>query len=194
MKRLIYMLLLFVVFGHTVFARNRKQNLWKWLLDVSFFGGRLVSGAEDAWQVELKKDKRNEKAWENYWVACNAEYQEAKLVWWKDSLQVQRLRREQHGIVKKMKKWIPDTRFYRHLLDLETDEGKREVIQQKILSIKRTSERDYISDLTYYHHKKDMDKIKELAREWYDSGLFSHAFLFYFYNECSGLKKDAIFS
>lgn len=25
-----------------------------------------------------------------------------------------------------------------------------------------------------------MDKIKELAREWYDSGLFSHAFLFYF--------------
>ena len=37
-----------------------------------------------------------------------------------------------------------------------------------------------------------MDKIKELAREWYDSGLFSHAFLFYFYNECSGLKKDAI--
>ena len=114
-------------------------------------------------------------------------------MWWKDSLQVQRLRREQHGIVKKMKKWIPDTRtYYRHLLDLETDEGKREVIQQKILSIKRTSERDYISDLTYYHHKKDMDKIKELAREWYDSGLFSHAFLFYFYNECSGLKKDAI--
>ena len=54
-----------------------------------------------------------------------------------------------------MKKWIPDTRtYYRHLLDLETDEGKREVIQQKILSIKRTSERDYISDLTYYHHKK----------------------------------------
>ena len=37
-----------------------------------------------------------------------------------------------------------------------------------------------------------MDKIKERAREWYDSGLFSHAFLFYFYNECSGLKKDAI--
>ena len=64
-----------------------------------------------------------------------------------------------------MKKWIPDTRtYYRHLLDLETDEGKREVIQQKILSIKRTSERDYISDLTYYHHKKYMDKIKELAR------------------------------
>lgn len=46
------------------------------------------------------------KAWENYWVACNAEYQEAKLVWMKDSLQVQRLRREQHGIVKKMKKWF----------------------------------------------------------------------------------------
>ena len=62
-------------------------------------------------------------------------------------------RQEQHGIVKKMKKWIPDTRtYYRHLLDLETDEGKREVIQQKILSIKRTSERDYISDPVSYTH------------------------------------------
>ena len=195
MKRLIYMLLLFVVLGHTVFAQEQKaEPLEVRLLDGFFpLGADWYRAQKDAWQVELKKDKRNEKAWENYWVACNAEYQEAKLVWWKDSLQVQRLRREQHGIVKKMKKWIPDTRtYYRHLLDLETDEGKREVIQQKILSIKRTSERDYISDLTYYHHKKDMDKIKELAREWYDSGLFSHAFLFYFYNECSGLKKDAI--
>ncbi|UVQ21550.1 hypothetical protein NXX60_17270 [Bacteroides thetaiotaomicron] len=195
MKRLIYMLLLFVVLGHTVFAQEQKaEPLEVRLLDGFFpLGADWYRAQKDAWQVELKKDKRNEKAWENYWVACNAEYQEAKLVWWKDSLQVQRLRREQHGIVKKMKKWIPDTRtYYRHLLDLETDEGKREVIQQKILSIKRTSERDYISDLTYYHHKKYMDKIKELAREWYDSGLFSHAFLFYFYNECSGLKKDAI--
>ena len=26
-----------------------------------------------------------------HWVACNAEYQEAKLVWWKDSLQVQKI-------------------------------------------------------------------------------------------------------
>ena len=195
MKRLIYMLLLFVVLGHTVFAQEQKAEPLEVRLLDGFFPSHLdwYRAQKDAWQVELKKDKRNEKAWENYWVACNAEYQEAKLVWWKDSLQVQRLRREQHGIVKKMKKWIPDTRtYYRHLLDLETDEGKREVIQQKILSIKRTSERDYISDLTYYHHKKDMDKIKELAREWYDSGLFSHAFLFYFYNECSGLKKDAI--
>lgn len=157
MKRLIYMLLLFVVLGHTVFAQEQKaEPLEVRLLDGFFpLGADWYRAQKDAWQVELKKDKRNEKAWENYWVACNAEYQEAKLVWWKDSLQVQRLRREQHGIVKKMKKWIPDTRtHYRHLLDLETDEGKREVIQQKILSIKRTSERDYISDLTYYHHKK----------------------------------------
>ena len=135
MKRLIYMLLLFVVLGHTVFAQEQKaEPLEVRLLDGFFpLGADWYRAQKDAWQVELKKDKRNEKAWENYWVACNAEYQEAKLVWWKDSLQVQRLRREQHGIVKKMKKWIPDTRtYYRHLLDLETDEGKREVIQQKI--------------------------------------------------------------
>ena len=105
MKRLIYMLLLFVVLGHTVFAQEQKaEPLEVRLLDGFFpLGADWYRAQKDAWQVELKKDKRNEKAWENYWVACNAEYQEAKLVWWKDSLQVQRLRREQHGIVKKMK-------------------------------------------------------------------------------------------
>ena len=136
MKRLIYMLLLFdSAWTYRICpGTESRTNVWKSGCLDGFFplGADWYRAQKDAWQVELKKDKRNEKAWENYWVACNAEYQEAKLVWWKDSLQVQRLRREQHGIVKKMKKWIPDTRtYYRHLLDLETDEGKREVIQAK---------------------------------------------------------------
>ena len=80
MKRLIYMLLLFVVLGHTVFAQEQKaEPLEVRLLDGFFpLGADWYRAQKDAWQVELKKDKRNEKAWENYWVACNAEYQEAK--------------------------------------------------------------------------------------------------------------------
>ncbi|MCS3210981.1 hypothetical protein NXX89_05380 [Bacteroides thetaiotaomicron] len=48
MKRLIYMLLLFVVLGHTVFAQEQKaEPLEVRLLDGFFpLGGRLVSGAE----------------------------------------------------------------------------------------------------------------------------------------------------
>ncbi len=195
MKQAIYLLLFFVGLGHTLSAQEQKTEPLEVRLLDDFLPVDIhwYQAQKDAWHAEVKKDKKNEKAWENYWYACNAEYQEAKFMWWKDSLRVQKLQKEQHVIVKKMKKCIPGTRtYYRHLLELETDEEKRELIQQKILTVKRTSERDYIYDLTYYHHQKDMDKIKELSREWYDSGLFSNSFLFYFYNECSGLKKGAI--
>jgi len=46
MKRLIYMLLLFVVLGHTVFAQEQKAEPLEVRLLDGFFRGRLVSGAE----------------------------------------------------------------------------------------------------------------------------------------------------
>ena len=63
MKRLIYMLLLFVVLGHTVFAQEQKaEPLEVRLLDGFFpLGADWYRAQKDAWQVELKKDKRNER-------------------------------------------------------------------------------------------------------------------------------------
>lgn len=63
MKRLIYMLLLFVVLGHTVFAQEQKaEPLEVRLLDGFFpLGADWYRAQKDAWQAELKKDKRNER-------------------------------------------------------------------------------------------------------------------------------------
>ena len=54
MKRLIYMLLLFVVLGHTVFAQEQKaEPLEVRLLDGFFpLGADWYRAQKDAWQVE----------------------------------------------------------------------------------------------------------------------------------------------
>lgn len=190
MKHILYLLLLFTASGQTLIAQEKQTEP----LDIHLLEFPLPLGPEwyqaqkDAWQAEVKKNKKSENAWENYWFASYGES-----FWEQDTLRKKELQKEQRTIIKKMKKHIPNTRtYYRHLINQTPDKEQQAVIQQKIISLKRTCERDYLMDLTYCHQAKQTDKIKEIAREWYDSGLYSSNFLFYFYNEFAGLKKDAV--
>ena len=128
---------------------------------------------------------RNEKAWENYYLACKGIWDEDTLLW----------KKEQPRLLKKMKKYIPDTRVYYKVLDDEvmiSDKDKREAIKEKIVYLRRDCERDYRDDMWYYQRHGQIDKVREIAREWFDSGLYSRSILTYYYNEFVGLKRNAI--
>lgn len=188
MKPFLYLLLLLIGTGQTLFAQ-KVEPLEIRLMEFPIpLGEDWYQAQADAWRLQLKKDRKNETAWANYLFACNAMIREEK-----DSLQRQKLEKRQRTILKKMKKSIPDTRTYlQSLLYITTDENKREAIQQKITSLKRTSEQDYVSDMHYYYERNQIDKVKELAKQWYDSRLFSSDLMYYCYNELSGLKKNAV--
>ena len=125
------------------------------------------------------------KAWENYYLACKGIWDEDTLLW----------KKEQPRLLKKMKKYIPDTRVYYKVLDDEvmiSDKDKREAIKEKIVYLRRDCERDYRDDMWYYQRHGQIDKVREIAREWFDSGLYSRSILTYYYNEFVGLKRNAI--
>lgn len=58
--------------------------------------------------------------------------------------------------------------------------------------MRRDCERDYRDDMWYYQRHGQIDKVREIAREWFDSGLYSRSILTYYYNEFVGLKRNAI--
>ena len=201
MKTITYLLLLFVGFGQSLRAQTEKveplELRYMYLFPLSanpgFFSRALkcpewFQAQKALWEVELKKDKRNERAWENYLFACQVVRVEEK-----DSLQGLRLEKELRGLEKKMKKSIPNSRYYyQYLQSQTTDQSERDALQRKIALLKRTTERDYLADMDYYYSNRQMDQLKALAREWYESGLFSSNLLFYCYNELVGLKENAI--
>lgn len=202
MKRFIYILFFLIGLIQGLFAQH-TDNLDAKRLDlrleadfVSFVpcGKEWFQVQKDAWKVEIDKNPRNERAWENYCLACKGIWEEKRENEEGDTLQ---RKKEQLRLLEKMKKYIPDTRaYYRLLLDKEVtpDEKKREVIEDKIVTLKRESESDYRDDMWYYHRRGRIDKMKELAREWFDSGLYSQNILYYCYNEFVGLKKNAVFA
>lgn len=188
MRQFIYLLFFIIGFGQTVVAQETKR------LEVSLMGTPFYLGIpwyqdqKDAWLAELNKDWRNEKAWDNYAFACFAMWKTEE-----DSSKQQGFEKELRAVVKKMKKYIPDTRaYYRYVLAQATDTREQERIHQETLSLKRTCERDYLDDMRYCYDTHQVEKIKEIAREWYKSGLFSSDLLSYCYNELSGLEKNAV--
>ncbi|MDD3036477.1 hypothetical protein [Bacteroides sp.] len=199
MKRFIYLLFFFITPAQEATAQDKEP------LEISLIGRYPVplglswyQAQKDAWEVELKKDKRNEKAWDNYVYACFAMWQTGEYIIPflqadGDTLQKTNYQKEFRSVVKKMKKYIPDTRiYYRYLLVQTTDFQEQERIYRQIISLKRTCERDYLDDMRHFYDTHQFEKLKEIACEWYESGLYSSDLLSYCYNELAGLGKNAV--
>ena len=146
MKQFIYILFLLVSFGQALFAQSVETELLEVrLLERMPFplGKDWYQAQKEGWKAEVMKDKKDVRAWENYLSACDAEYWEET-----DSLQKKKLDKESHKAFRKMQKCVPDTRFcYQRLLDQAKDKKKEEVLLQKLFSLKRTSELDYVNDI-----------------------------------------------
>ena len=146
---------------------------------------------ERLWKAELKKDKKNEKAWENYSFARLAQYG-----WFpSDSLkrEIERVARE---CGKGIGKYIPGTRVYYETLLTEARLAKDVKAKEKaligLLTTKRTSMRHYIHDVYLCFEEKRTEDLKRICKEWYNSGLYSNDMLFYCYNELVGLEPGAV--
>lgn len=191
MRRFIYILIFFISMGRILFAQSTELLEVRLLEGIPLPLGRdWYRTQKEAWKVEINKDKRNARAWENYLYAYDAEYWEEST----DSLLQPKVEKEQRKILRGMKKHISDTRtYYRCLLKHTKDTTEQKVLLRQIVTSERTCERDYIYDISYYRREGQMDKIKGICKEWYASGLFSYDFLFYCYNEFSGLPGNAIF-
>ena len=188
MRRFIYLLYFLIILGQVTTAQNTKP------LEISLMGYPIpleiswYQTQKEAWKIELKKDKRNEKAWDNYAYACFAIWQTEE-----DSSKKQEFQKELGTCIKRMKKYIPDTRtYYRYLLVQNSDSLEQERIHQQILSLKRTCERDFLDDIRYCYEMHQIEKMKEIAYEWYKSGLFSSDLLSYCYNELVGLERNSV--
>lgn len=196
MKQYIYILFLFIGWGQvaqaqpagTLKTERLELRLEPGLVDFISFspcGKEWFQAQRDAWKPALDKDMRNERVWENYYLACQGIWNGDTLLW----------KKEQPRLMKKMKKYIPDTRVYYKALDnkiMIPDKEEREAVERKIISLQRTSEWDYRDDISYYRRHGQMDKAREVAREWFDSGLYSRSILNYYYNVFAGLEKNAI--
>ena len=92
MKRLIYILFLLIGFEQALFAQKidtlRTERLELRLEPdlVGFIpcGKEWFQVQKDAWKLEIDKDVRNEKAWENYYLACKGIWDEDTLLWKKE--------------------------------------------------------------------------------------------------------------
>lgn len=143
---------------------------------------------ERLWKAELKKDKKNEKAWENYYFACRGQYD----FFLDDSLQKAAWKKEEQVIYRKMKRCIPKSRIYKQL-SLQFADGKdKERLLEELLALEPTTMDDYVRAMTYCMQQNREEKLIELSKAWYRSGLYSTDMLFYFYNELSGLPENAI--
>lgn len=193
MKRIIYVLSLLMGLGQVALAQpadtlkveRLELRLEPGLVDFMPCGKKWFQVQKDAWKLEVDKNPGSLPAWENYYLACKGIWDEDTLLW----------RKEQPRLLKKMKKYIPDTRLYYKVMDDEVmipDIKKRESIRRKILTLKRDSETDYRDDLRYYQQHGQMEEARRVAREWFDSGLYSRDILSYCYNELIGLEKNAI--
>lgn len=188
-----YILYLFIGLSTTLSAQitdslkvgRLELRLEPGLVDFIPCGKEWFQVQKDAWKLEIDKDPRNKRSWENYYIACKGFWEEDTLL----------KKKELPQLLRKMKKYIPNTRLYYQLLDDEVitpDKHKLEEIRRKIVSLKRDCEMDYRDDIVYYQQQGRMDKVEEVARAWFDSGLYSSTILSYCYNELIGLEKNAI--
>lgn len=162
------------------------------LMDIPFpIGKEWYQEQERLWKAELKKNKKNEKAWENYYFACRAKYG----LFASDSLKDE-MERELLECSRQIKKHIPGTRVYYKTLIAEARLAKDEEAKEKALNglfaVKRTSMRDYIHDVYLCFEEKRTEDLKRICKEWYNSGLYSNDMLFYCYNELAGLEPGAV--
>lgn len=199
MKRLFTLLLLTAACVQAGIAQGTREAPETELLEIAYLdelsdhplsvGVEWLRAQRDAWKAEVEKDKTDERAWDNYLAASHSLCVESN----KDAALKAKLQKELKAAVRKMERCIPNTRVcYRHLMRQEKDKAERERMAREITSLKRTCERDYLDDMEYYRQRNRMEKIKEIAVEWYGSGLFSTDLLTYCYNELAGLERNGV--
>jgi hypothetical protein len=144
---------------------------------------------KEAWEAETQKNPANETAWLNYYHAAHY------MGWWgtsSDSLVRQ--------VMSEMKQAIPDTYTYyfcayRAVVTGHMEEKDGDKYAEAALA-KLPDEMqffDYDQWVCYLAMKGDEVRMSQMAKHYFDAGLYSEAVLRYSYNELAGMDEGGIY-
>lgn len=144
---------------------------------------------KEAWKAETQQNPQNETAWLNYYHAAHY------MGWWgtnSDSIV--------REVMSEMKQAIPDSYTYnfcayRAVVSGHSDEKDGDKYAEAALA-KLPDEMqffDYDQWVCYLAMKGYEDRMKQMAKRYFDSGIYSEAVLRYNYNELAGMDEGGIY-
>lgn len=144
---------------------------------------------KEAWKAETEKNPQNETAWLNYYHAAHY------MGWWGTSSDS--IVRE---VMNKMKQAIPDSYTYnfcayRAVVSGHSDEKDGDKYAEAALAKLPDDMQffDYDQWVCYLTMKGYEDRMKQMAKRYFDSGIYSEAVLRYSYNELAGMDEGGIY-
>ena len=144
---------------------------------------------KEAWKAKTQKDPTNEAAWKNYYYA--ARY----MGWWGNSSDS--LTRE---VIREMSQAIPDTYTFHHcaLMGIKLGHGidnDGDMHAEAALAMlpDDMQQNDYSEWVCYLAMKGQEQRMAQLAKRYFDSGIYSEAVLRYSYNELAGMNEGGIY-
>ena len=142
---------------------------------------------KEAWKAQTQKDPTNETAWLNY-------YNAARYMAW--SHQEDSTARQ---VVREMEAAIPDTYTFNYCAYRESASGKGYGNPKTYAEAALTKLPD---DLQFFDYDQwvcylamlgDEERMKPMAKRYFDSGIYSEAVLRYSYNELRGMDEGGIY-
>lgn len=143
----------------------------------------------DLWKARTQKDSTDETAWRNYYKA--ARY----MSWWGDKDNT-----AAHEAIREMSQAIPDT-YTCNLCAFTaiklghgfgTDGDKYAEAALKMLPDEMQYD-DYNELVCYLAMKGQEERMAQMAKRYFDSGIYSEAVLRYSYNELAGMTEGGIY-
>ena len=144
---------------------------------------------KEAWKAETQQNPQNETAWLNYYHAAHY------MGWWgtnSDSIV--------REVMNEMKQAIPDSYTYnfcayRAVVSGHSDEKDGDRYAEAALAKLPDDMQffDYDQWVCYLAMKGYEDRMKQIAKRYFDSGIYSEAVLRYNYNELAGMDEGGIY-
>ena len=144
---------------------------------------------KEAWKKETQQNPQNENAWLNYYHAAHY------MGWWgNNSDSIVRL------VMTEMKQAIPDSYTYnfcayRAVVSGHSGETDGDRYAEAALAKLPDDMQffDYDQWLCYLAMKGDETRMVQMAKRYFDSGIYSEAVLRYSYNELAGMDEGGIY-
>ncbi|MFK7949428.1 MAG: formylglycine-generating enzyme family protein [Saprospiraceae bacterium] len=177
----ISILILSLFFANAVFAEtNPKPEKIYRITEIQKSGEYYIEQYE-LWKAEVEKDKTNEDAWYNYFVA--ARY--SNIIGKKSN--------DLEKIVSDIEKAIPNT-FTSHFVNCWQYTWAESYFEnlQAAYEIDPNRYETYHSFVSYYEVNGNAAKAQEFAQKWYESGMMSNIVLSWSYNLLMSVESDGI--
>lgn len=129
------------------------------------------------WEKETNKDKKNEEAWRNYYMATNYQY-----AWFGGDYQETNSKLD--NLLARMKKSIPNSHTYNYLMYYRHNgDSQYFSYMEKAIEMRPDAVDYYPTYVSFLLMSGKQALLEEVCKKWYESGQYSASLLNYAYNE-----------